>query len=255
MPLFSWFLMTLVTAERFYAICYPLKWSRIAAAGRSRKLLLTLWITSYLFAGLYVLRFAKLQHLCVIWPPEEEYTRFPQDIAFCVVVHQDLNVIVELAQILPFYILPLNVFMYATIICALNKRASSNKTSLTQDKTLRNSKLRNQVARLLILNGIVFFICQSPLRIASIHNISEETFNAPLFTSMQYGIILVIGRTLLFLNSAVNPLIYIACSSFYRKAIFEAVFNSKFGGESYVDALDSTGGQKKNSVSIRRLLS
>ena len=128
----SLFLMTLVTAERFYAICYPLKWSRIAAAGRSRKLLLTLWITSCLFAGLYVLRFAKLQHICVVWPPEEEYSSFPQNIAFCVVVHPHLYVIAELAQILPFYILlPLNVYMYATIIYSLNKRASSNKTSLT----------------------------------------------------------------------------------------------------------------------------
>ena len=217
------------------------------AAGRSRKLLLTLWIISCLFAGLYVLRFAKLQHMCVVWPHEEEYSSFPQNIAFCVVVHPHLYVIAELAQILPFYILlPLNVYMYATMIYSLNKRASSNKTSLTQDKTLLNSKLRTQVARLLILNGIVFFICQSPVRIASIHNISMETFNAPLFTSMQYGIILVIGRTLLFLNSAVNPLIYIACSSFYRKAILEAVFNTKYVGESSVNASNSAGGQRRS---------
>ena len=124
---------------------------------------------------------------------------------------------------------------------------------LTQDNSLRSRKVRDQVARLLILNGIVFFNYQIPLRIASIHNISKETFNSPFFTSMQYGIIIVIGRTLLFLNSAVNPLICIASSSFYRKAVFEAVFNSKFGDESYADASNSTGGQKKNSVSIGRL--
>ncbi|XP_072033218.1 thyrotropin-releasing hormone receptor-like [Amphiura filiformis] len=220
----SLFLITLVTVERFYAICRPLQMLRITGKGRSRKLVAFLWISSFFLTTLAVLQYARLQRTCVIWPSEEEYARYPQVVHSCVAVsaHPSLYVVSEMSLTFPYYILlPMNLYMYTMIIYTLGNRMPM--TEIDQANVIQTKKIRNQVARLLIINGVVFFVCQSPIRIISIHDIVQKLTGVSLFTPLQYGLLVILGRILLFINAASNPVIYITTSSFYRQAIWEAI--------------------------------
>ncbi len=218
----SLLLITLVTVERFYAICYPLKMRRITGDGRSRKILASLWLSSFCLSAIAAQRYARLQVTCIIWPSNEDYSSFAQVVRYCVPSHPKMLVVSEFMLGLPYFILlPLNLYMYTMIIYTLSNRLPLNE--IEQANTVQTKKVRNQVARLLIFNGVVFFICQSSIRAIAINNIVQELADVSLFTPPQYALLILIGRILVFINSAINPFIYIATSQFYRNAIFEAV--------------------------------
>ncbi|XP_072021881.1 LOW QUALITY PROTEIN: neuropeptides capa receptor-like [Amphiura filiformis] len=220
----SLLLLTSVTAERFYAICYPLKLRVIADKKRNTKIVCIIWITSFIIASYGVLRFSNLHIQCIIWPSDEKpYSSYPKIRKMCLAVHPIIPVSSEIVQTLPFFLVfPINFYMYSRIVYTLGNRMQTSDDHETRMSGNPN-KVRNQVARLLIINGLVFFICQSPSRLADLHYIIRHLTGAELFSPAFYGSLVIIGRTLVFINATCNPLIYIGCSPFYRKAIWEGI--------------------------------
>ena len=64
--------------------------------------------------------------------------------------------------------------MYTSIVFALGKRNSVTKRVETDDRAI---KVRNQVAKMLIANGIIFFVLHLPVKYFIIHRRPPEEFS------------------------------------------------------------------------------
>ena len=221
----SLFLITCVTIERYYAICKPLQHRMIAGVSRTNKLIIASWMVGAFFGACVAPRYSGLKKYCIKWPEIEQFEYLPDTIHYCVEVHPDVYLFSELTLNTPFFLAMFaNIFMYSSIIFALSQRSTSgldDASNIAQQQ--RNQRVRNQVARLLIINGTLFFLCQTPFRAASIHNMMVHQGLSGLFNASQYGAVLVIGRCLVFINSCVNPFAYVMTSSIYREAFMLAV--------------------------------
>ncbi|XP_072033229.1 thyrotropin-releasing hormone receptor-like [Amphiura filiformis] len=187
-------LITFVTVERYFAVCRPFQHLMVSGKSRTIKIIIASW--------------------------------------FCDTIHPDVYILSEACQTSPFFIaLIINLFMYTRIIKALNNRPATKSESsqhsdhagAQQKQTIR---VRNQVARLLIINGTIFFLSQFPYRILSINNILQQAIGIGFLNRQQYGMLLVISRCLILINSCANPIVYVTTSEFYRKG-FKKAFECK----------------------------
>ena len=221
----SLILITLVTMERYFAVCKPFQHRSVSGKSRTIKMIIASWLVGLLFMTLTILRHAGYVTYCVNWPETEDYISFPKIIQFCDTIHPDVYILSEVCQTGPFFIaLVLNLFMYSRIVIALSNRPaakseSSQQIDAQQEQTTR---VRNQVARLLIINGTIFFLSQAPYRILSINNILQHATGVGVFDKRQYGMLLVVSRCLILLNSCVNPVVYYTTSEFYRRGFKQA---------------------------------
>ncbi len=215
----SLLLITFVTVERYYAICRPLEHRIVAGRSRTKKIIVACWTAGFFFGACVAPRYSGFEPHCVNWPENEEFQSLPLEI------HPSVYLFSEMTQTAPLFLAMFaNIFMYSRIITALGKRPTSTATSSDKITNIdQQQRVRNQVARLLIINGSLFFLCQSPFRIVSIHNMLVHEGRSGLFTPDQYGSMLVVGRCLIYINSCVNPFIYVITSSFYRHAFLKAI--------------------------------
>ncbi len=115
--------------------------------------------------GLYLSFSGRLRRYCTLWPDDEEYRDLPTVIQFCGAMHPDIVVFSELCKSIPFFIAMVwNIYMYARIIYALtiddNSLAGNSNQQNAGMASAQASRFKNQVARLLIVNGSLFFMCQ-----------------------------------------------------------------------------------------------
>ena len=221
-------LITFVTVERYYAICKPLQHRAVAGKSRTNRIIVASWITGVLLAACVTPRYSGfMMTQCVEWPDSEEFKHLPTTINNCSAVHPDtLLISTMLHLVLLFLVMLINIFMYISIIRALGQRPTLGNTLdnvANQVQQRQSQRVRNQVARLLIINGTIFFLCQSPARFSSLHTLMVQITGSGIITDPQYGTLLSIGRFLVFINSCVNPFIYVATSSVYREAFLEAI--------------------------------
>ena len=217
-------LLTCVMVERYFAICRPFQHRLIAGKRHTFQMILGSWLTGFAFIGLVVPRFAGFSSICVTWPDDEAFQSFPSIIHFCVTLHEKVYILGEIVLTAPFCItLPIHIYMYVRIYCALANRPLTSANE--RRNSLSNGSVRYQVARLLITNGTVFFMCQAPYRLVSVNNIVQQATGEDLLSRKQYGVLLLISRLLVLINSCVNPFIYVATSQAYRQA-FRAAFTT-----------------------------
>ncbi len=132
------------------------------------------------------------------------------------------------------------------IIIALTNRPSSvpNKYTNNPRATAQSRqiiRIRNQVARLLIINGIVFFACQGPYRMISVHTFWKSiTDGERILTESQYGMLAVVSRSLILCNSCCNPFIYYASSSYYRSGFRKAFCGLKKQDDIIMNTISSS---------------
>ena len=225
-------IITLVTLERYYFICYPLQHMAISSKSRTMKLTAGTWIVGIALCGIRILNFAKLYRYCTIWPHLPDFIGWPQKTEFCFVVDENISVSIvsNLSDITPFFVaLFWNGYMYCRIIYSLSHReivangergGSDNNQNQSQ---IQAAKITKQVARMLIINGVVFFVCQIFTRVYLFDDILKDVIDiekGPIEDT-----ILVLGRCMLYVNSAINPLVYLLTCESYRTA-FKHAFSS-----------------------------
>ena len=219
-------LITFVAVDRYCAICKPLKHRAVAGKSRTNKIILFSWISGIFLGACVTPRYSGFIPHCVEWPDSEEFKHLPKRIYYCSVAHPDIYLLTEILQTVPlFLVMFINIFLYISIFRALGQRPTMATSDNVDNEVQRQQsrRIRNQVARLLIINGTVFFLCQTPVRFASLDNILVHITGSGFFTAQQYVFLWVIGRCLLLINSCVNPFIYVATSSFYREAFLQAI--------------------------------
>ena len=210
-------LVTLVSLERYYAICKPVQKHQMMNGKREAvKMILVTWIVAAALGALSSPRNGKLRTACIIWPDEEEYEQLPTTHNECVEVNFVLGLIAEVLRIVLFVIAMLiNVVAYYKLLRNLSKR----KTSESSRRSRRKRDIRNQVARIVTINVAAFFVLQLPSRVLNVDRfIRIHTGTLP----ENYGTIYSLGFGFLLLNSVINPFIYGFGSRLYRAAFSEA---------------------------------
>ena len=214
--------VTLVSMERFCAICLPIYHRRVSGRSRTKKLIFTSWILAFVFTAAMVPKFGRLDVECVKWP-DDKFDDLPHKIWYCDSINDSIltnSYIIVMIVLLYGSMLTANIIMYVCILVTLSKRTKTNIAKNLGEKEA--IKTRNQVARLLIINGVVFFLCQTPFRVLAVIN-QLRKFDIYVLTDENEYVITSFGSILIVLNSVSNPFIYILSCQSYRKAFWEAL--------------------------------
>lgn len=218
-------LVTIVSVERFLAICYPVSYRNMNNRFHALVMTLTAWITALLLTALVAPAWAEQRSYCIIWPYRWQH-RLPKVVHFCNSVKDVFTNIASICQFGIFIVaVVINTFLYSMIIYRLSLRGvgeqgkSNTKHEKQPQQNTNSRRVRNSVAKMLVINGIVFFVCLTPYQFFNMYYFVEGTL---LDDSLVY-IIGYVGRTLSALNSAVNPIIYGATNPRYRHAFLSAI--------------------------------
>lgn len=218
-------LISFATFEKYYGICRPLQHRLVRGKTRTMRIITMSWFLSAVTSSLVVLRYAKLQIFCVMYPDEGIFVDYPKRIGFCVSIHPKVLVFSETMTIVPFFFALIgNVYMYGRIIHTLSHRQNRTDTAMKNRIIIMQKQIRNQVARLLIINGVIFFCCQLPYRMLSINLFVQEATGHGFLSTSQYGVLAVTARCLVLINSCANPFVYFVCNSGYRNG-FRQMFS------------------------------
>ncbi len=236
--------VTIVSVHRFFATCRPLNLKMIRSKNRAIKLSVAAWILS-LNLSLFLIPESNLfMTICVEWPSDSPYSDYPQMIGFCSPFVEWMEPFADILRSIPFFFAMIgNNILYLLIIISLRKRsperrqreydepssqfssAHKNKRSGSTTVTQTPTPVHSQVARMLVVNGIVFFLCQAPHQggqiASSIGGITGDY--SSLLNPAQFEAFLWFSKALVYINSAVNPIIYNLTNTRYRRAFRETL--------------------------------
>ena len=109
------------------------------------------------------------------WPTTERYITMPKYLHICVSYHKSLEAYPAILEFTPYIIgLGISGTFYVMII-----RALSNRTVANTNTSHQVTQIRNKIARLLVINGVVFYV---PSRIANLDNIAGNLFGEPFLS-------------------------------------------------------------------------
>ena len=116
-----------------------------------------------------------------------------------------------------------NGLLYFKIIITLSGRDILQTSESTEDLSVEVTRVRNQVARTLIITGIVFFVCQISSRIGNLDDVFDYLHvNFDILNHKEEATVTAVGHAFLFLNSIINPFIYVFSCEHYRQGMIEA---------------------------------
>ena len=209
--------VTLVSIERYFAICHTFWHRLVSSKERSIRMVVAVWIISLLFSGLAA-PYTPIT-ICTVSSDNSSF-QVLQTIPYCEFYCHWCSIALYFTDVLQFIIaLVINIVVYALILRSLTKSAIPMELETHGEN--RATKTRNTVARMLVTNGIIFFICLFPFSISNIDSISMY-YGTPLFDiTVRYPLAWA-GRVLFLVNSATNPLIYNATNPRYRFAFKQA---------------------------------
>uniref|UniRef100_A0A182P810 Thyrotropin-releasing hormone receptor n=1 Tax=Anopheles epiroticus TaxID=199890 RepID=A0A182P810_9DIPT len=130
-----------------------------------------------------------------------------------------------------FFVLPLVILVVLYAIIARNLIASDrSRLKIRLSKPELSHKARKQVVLMLGAVVLAFFTCLLPFRVLTLWIIlvPEETFQQ--LAPERYYNLLYFSRIMLYLNSAVNPILYNLMSSKFRKGFLRLCSCSHWAG-------------------------
>ncbi|XP_006822229.1 neuromedin-U receptor 2-like [Saccoglossus kowalevskii] len=193
----SVFTIALVATDRYIAVCHPMKAKRMNTKKQAIWIIILTWLIAPVFS-------------------------IPSSLV-CVIPDSTTLVIVALIlQMGPFMLSMLTVIiLYMLIVRQMHKRETN---TTTKNLELIAKREKRQVITVLIIATFIFFGCVLPFQIKTFFELLI-IFGKPMPISFQnYQTLITITIMLLFLNSAINPIIYKTFSSKYRLAFLEAFF-------------------------------
>ncbi|XP_072033012.1 thyrotropin-releasing hormone receptor-like [Amphiura filiformis] len=253
-------LVTLIATERYLAICHPLEHHTITGKRRSFRLISVTWGIAVLMTG-FAAPYGNPEIVCVDWPAEEPYIDYPMIVPVCRGTCDWCNralYAIDPAQFIVAFLA--NTCMYGRIVTILSKRSIiADQNGSSSSATVRASRLmaenRDQVARMLVVNTVVFFVCLMPYCITNLDSLlTESTQDSQGFLSRKEKQILSwIAKLTTLLNSAANPYLYSVTNKRYRDAFLQAFTcsnkprgNRRFSSYAYTPA--DTQGDTHGSI-------
>ena len=219
-------LVTLVAFERFYAVCRPMV--VFAASSNNRKvanLLCLVWLISIALAATTVGAVLQDRTMCTMWP--EEYSHLKDTYVKYLPRHPSFGYYTYIVQTVPFFVVMfINSILYVCIMREMERRLQAMERHDLDLQT--NVEIRNQVSRMLVANGIIFFVLMAPFQFGSLVKVLHDVVGGGSGYSLnEYERFLKTARMMVYCNSAINPIIYNMANSRYRAA-FEEAFCKKW---------------------------
>ncbi|XP_022101165.1 somatostatin receptor type 2-like [Acanthaster planci] len=246
-------LVTMVSFERYLALCHPVKHLKVRGRRRTYKMVAVCWLVGLIFSVATVPGSVVLRVLCLQWPDVEEFWDYPTSITFCGPVTPQVDFFVPPLLNVPWLIaMVANIYMYVRILEVLSKRSSKNSGINKHHKAVQ---IRNQVARMLIVNGVVFFLCQTPYRIFSLAGWICWLAQIPNPLAVALGNNQIwLSLIPQYVNGMINPLIYGAMNSIYRSSFREAFHcNGRVRQRDTSAFAISTADQSKSNATVETL--
>ncbi len=203
--------VVLVSFERYFAVCFPLKYRKYNNKNRAIRYVALTWLIGLITTCMMLPDWWEVYDFCVIWDTNGTYNIFT-NCESTRPVFEDLH---DLIEALYFFLsFGASAVFYIIIINTMRRRASSRALYTDRSIQVKAKVTRNQVARMVILNGVVFFLCQLPFQIYNLYAYTDGVF----LTEKQANSLAWTARLLLAVNSCVNPIIYTAANAKYRRA-------------------------------------
>ncbi|CAH1775170.1 unnamed protein product [Owenia fusiformis] len=213
--------LSIISLERWYAICHPLKFR--ATATRARIMIVVIWWVS-----------------CVIYIPElvslkmsrtlPQHYNFVDLLTKCTPIWPESlpsnsQMIYQLFSIVALYFIPLCFMSFTYIhiaVCLWSRAIPTETTGSGKGRVIANDRQaqsmenqlqgRRKAAKMLIAVVIMFAICYLP-----VHMLNILRYAGVLPRHESVDVLALISHWLCYFNSAINPVIYNFMSEKYRK--------------------------------------
>ena len=245
------FMVSLVSLEKYYAICRPLRHRIISGWDRTVKLTVGAWAISLISAASEIPSYCSIDYYCFVWPHGEAFVDLFDIYPYCSSVAKWTESLANINQTVPFFTaVTMGATLYTLIVRRLTKRVDQPHGQSDNAQYSEHAiKIRNQVARMLIINGTLFFLLLSPFEIfsllLSINTFLPDSGKILDYYRQQQG--LQVFRLLSYFNSAINPFVYGMVNSRYRHAFKVAFFLTR---NNRVDA-EQTRSRQNHLVSLQ----
>ncbi|CAG0918988.1 unnamed protein product [Notodromas monacha] len=211
--------ITAFTAERYVAICHPLKAQTMSKLSRSVKIILGIWIGAFVMAVPQVIPIRLNREMNGDVPIA--------DLTFCGVAQNWKHWSQFMLQISSylFFLAPMVIISVLYVRLGLQLRRTSFKvekngrgTRNSQRHDKSNNKSREAVVKMLVAVVIAFFICWAPYhaqRLFSIYSSGYESTEPDETFRMVHFALTTISGILYYVSATINPILYhILCSRF-----------------------------------------
>ncbi|XP_071953085.1 neuromedin-U receptor 2-like [Antedon mediterranea] len=230
--------ITTVAYERYNVVCHPTLQresptrkvglniqTRCIKQRHLVKLLCFIWGTGLFFSILFLPPNIRYCHICIEWPPGGNYTDYPTTI-----LEQNITagfqVYYNISQGIPFIVaFFLNSYFYFKLIRVLKKHTQSVCKEHTDIVTRRRQR-KQRITHMLLINSAVYFVCLAPYMLTCFLGGIVGVWNSETASKIlleNNTIFTNLSRTFMYLNSAVNSLLYTTFSVVYRTAYVEAL--------------------------------
>uniref|UniRef100_A0A1A9Z9J1 Thyrotropin-releasing hormone receptor n=1 Tax=Glossina pallidipes TaxID=7398 RepID=A0A1A9Z9J1_GLOPL len=204
-----------ISFERYYAICEPLKAGYVCTKTRAIIICALAWAVAGSFTS------------PIVWVAEYKYVDYVDGTVVAICVTQAITswaVAFFLMTISLFFVLPLIILIVLYGIIA--KRLISNKglmMRLRPTKPELSLKARNQVVFMLGAVVLSFFLCLLPFRLLTLWIILDSEQSLYAIGIESYYKLLYFCRIMVYLNSAINPILYNLMSTKFRKGFYKLI--------------------------------
>ncbi|XP_071814443.1 somatostatin receptor type 2-like [Apostichopus japonicus] len=212
----SLLLVSLLSVERYLAICRPLVHIKISGRRRTLCYVTLVWLSSSIITASMSPSYNNFIITCIVWPNDIAYENYPAISGLCYSEDNTWLFVNEIVQTFPFFVaLILNVVCIVKIILKLYGRLPSSVPTMDDAMATHQRKSANAATRMLLVNGIAFFIFATPYHLVNVIQFFEIIFPS---WSPDIDVLKYIFLSMLYINSAINPYIYGMTNPFYRKA-------------------------------------
>ncbi|XP_067126537.1 growth hormone secretagogue receptor type 1-like [Centruroides vittatus] len=202
-----------ISFERYYAICRPLKAGYTCTKMRALAVIIAVWMIAFSIT-------------CPILAlTEYTYAHYVDGslVPVCLTSAQSMwHKIYFLSTSAAFFWVPLIVLV--VIYGVIAKHLMNSRCLIKSSMEHTQMKARKQVVLMLSTVVFCFFVCLTPFRVFTVWLtlVSQDKIEA-LGMETYYNL-LYFCRVMLYINSAINPILYNLISSKFRNAFFHLIF-------------------------------
>ncbi|XP_038048888.1 kappa-type opioid receptor-like [Patiria miniata] len=216
--------VTLLSYDRYFAICYPFQHRNLNLKRRSIRAAVCIWVLSFSM-NLFVffnrfLAFNVPPIKCLVWPTEEKYKHLSGNVWVYGNNDATLLTLNMVFTYLYFCVFLLSLILTVTLNILLIKGLHASNP--TGDQIRGPSKHLRRVTLIIGINTAVVFVCFLPQAIYSLIKIlvgSRKEVNVS--DDVEWGLSLMTA-CLRLMNSSINSVLFNASSGRYRKAFKQA---------------------------------